>query len=164
MGYLNSSQQIFQELYALGDRFPLFFAIISASVGLASLVNARLVIRYGMRFLVRWSLIIIIGLALVGYFIALAADGQPPLWFLMTYIMTSFFCIGILFGNQNSLAMEPLGHLAGMGSAVVGSLSTLIAMLLGTIIGQSYNDTVLPLILGIGLLSVVSYFVVRWAN
>jgi len=164
LGYLNSSQQIFQELYALGDRFPLYFAIVSASVGLASFTNARLVMRFGMRFLVRRSLICIIGLALIGYIAAVSANGQPPLWSLMTYIMTSFFCIGILFGNQNSLAMEPLGHLAGIGSAVVGSLSTLISMPLGTIIGQNYNDTVLPLILGIGVLSAVSYIVVRWVD
>ena len=164
LGYLNSSQQIFQELYALGERFPLYFGIISAAVGLASLVNARLVMRYGMRFLVRWSLICIIGLSVIGTIAALLYDGQPPLWILMTYIMTSFFCIGILFGNQNSLAMEPLGNLAGMGSAVVGSLSTLISIPLGMVIGQNYNETVLPIILGIGVLSVVSYIVVRWTG
>ena len=78
--------------------------------------------------------------------------------------MVTFFCVGILFGNQNSLAMEPLGHLAGIGAAVVGSLSTLISMPLGTIIGQSYNGTVLPLVLGLALLSGVSLLVVRWAD
>ena len=62
-------------------------------------------------------------------------NGIPPLWLLMVYIMATFFCIGILFGNQNTLAMEPLGHLAGIGSAIVGSLSTLIAMALGAVIG-----------------------------
>jgi DHA1 family bicyclomycin/chloramphenicol resistance-like MFS transporter len=60
--------------------------------------------------------------------------------------------------------MEPLGHLAGIGAAVVGSLSTLISMPLGTLIGQSYNGTVLPLIAGMALLSGVSIFVVRWAE
>jgi len=56
IGYLNSSQQIFQEQYALGERFPLYFAVISLSMGLASFLNARLVMRFGMRFLVLWSL------------------------------------------------------------------------------------------------------------
>jgi DHA1 family bicyclomycin/chloramphenicol resistance-like MFS transporter len=164
LGYLNSSQQIFQEQYALGELFPLFFAVIAFSVGLASLLNARLVMRFGMRFLVRWSLIIIVGLSILAFGIALLTAGQPPLWFLMAYIMTTFFCIGILFGNQNSLAMEPLGHLAGIGAAVVGSLSTFISMTLGMIIGQSYNGTVLPLIAGMAILSGLSILVVRWAN
>jgi DHA1 family bicyclomycin/chloramphenicol resistance-like MFS transporter len=82
----------------------------------------------------------------------------------MAYIMVTFFCVGILFGNQNSLAMEPLGHLAGIGAAVVGSLSTLISMPLGTIIGQSYNGTLLPLIVGIALLSGLCILAVGWAE
>ena len=164
LGYLNSSQQIFQELYALGERFPLFFAIIALALGLASFLNARLVMRYGMRFLVWRSLIAIVSLAVVAFGIALFTAGQPPLWFLMAYLMMSFFCVGVLFGNQNALAMEPLGHLAGIGAAIVGSLSTLITMLLGTTIGRSYNDTILPLIAGIGVLAGVSVFIVHWTE
>jgi DHA1 family bicyclomycin/chloramphenicol resistance-like MFS transporter len=164
LGYLNSAQQIFQEQYALGELFPLFFAVIAFSIGLASLLNARLVMRFGMRFLVRRSLIIIVGLSSLAFGIALLAAGQPPLWFLMAVIMMTFFCVGVLFGNQNSLAMEPLGHLAGIGSAVVGSLSTLISTPLGIVIGQSYNDTIFPLVIGLGVLSGLSNLVVRWAE
>ncbi len=164
LGYLNSSQQIFQELYALGDLFPLFFAIISLSVGLASFVNAQLVIRYGMRFLVRWSLNIVFGLGLIGLTLTSFYSGLPPLAFLMAYIMLTFFFVGILFGNQNTLAMEPLGHLAGIGSAIVGSLSTFISMPLGTLIGQAYNNTVLPLVIGITVLSGISIIIVRWTE
>jgi DHA1 family bicyclomycin/chloramphenicol resistance-like MFS transporter len=140
------------------------FGIISFSIGLASLLNTRLVMRYGMRFLVQWSLVIIVGLSFLTLGIALAAAGQPPLWFFMAYIMGTFFCVGILFGNQNSLAMEPLGHLAGIGAAVVGSLSTLLSIPLGTIIGQRYNGTVLPLIAGLAILSALALAVVRWVE
>ena len=164
LGYLNSAQQIFQEQYALGTLFPLVFGIISLSIGLASLLNARLVMRYGMRFLVWRSLYAIIGLSVLGGGIALLLDGQPPLGLFMLYIMLTFFCVGILFGNQNALAMEPLGHLAGIGAAVVGSLSTLISMPLGTMIGQSYNGTVVPLIAGLAILSGLCIFAVRWAD
>jgi DHA1 family bicyclomycin/chloramphenicol resistance-like MFS transporter len=164
LGYLNSSQQIFGEQYNLGELFPLVFAVISLSVGLASLLNTRLVMRFGMRFLIWWSLILIVGLSILAFAVSLLAGGQPTLWFLMAYIMSAFFCIGVLFGNQNSLAMEPLGHLAGIGAAIVGSLSTFISMPLGTIIGQNYNGTVLPLIAGIGILSGLSILVVRWAE
>jgi DHA1 family bicyclomycin/chloramphenicol resistance-like MFS transporter len=130
----------------------------------ASLLNARLVMRFGMRFLVWRSLSVIVGLSVLALGIALLPGGQAPLWLFVAYLMVTFFCVGILFGNQNALAMEPLGHLAGIGAAVVGSLSTLISMPLGTLIGQSYNGTVLPLIAGMALLSGVSIFVVRWAE
>ena len=113
IGYLNSAQQIFQEQYALGELFPIYFSVISISIGLASFLNARLVMRFGMRSLVSWSLRSIFGLAIAAFGIALVTAGQPPLWLFMTYLMMSFFCVGILFGNMNSLAMEPLGHIAG---------------------------------------------------
>lgn len=164
IGYLNSSQQIFQEAYALGDLFPLYFAMLSAAVGLASFLNARLVMRFGMRFLVNRSLQFIVVTSLLFLGVALLAAGLPPLWLLTLYMMASFFCIGILFGNLNSMAMEPLGQIAGIGSAVVGFLSTLISFLLGTLIGQSYNGTILPLVIGLALLAAVSLGVVRWAD
>jgi DHA1 family bicyclomycin/chloramphenicol resistance-like MFS transporter len=164
IGYLNSSQQIFQEQYALGELFPLYFSVIAISLGLASLLNARLVMRFGMRSLVSWSLRIIFGLAIAAFGIALATAGQPPLWLLMTYLMMSFFCVGILFGNLNSLAMEPLGHIAGTGAAVVGSLSTLISMMLGTVVGQNYNGTIIPLVIGLAVLTGLSIIVVRWTE
>ncbi|MCA9895196.1 MAG: multidrug effflux MFS transporter [Anaerolineae bacterium] len=164
LGYLSSAQQIFQEMYGLGEQFPIIFGVIAFSIGMASFSNTRLVMRYGMHFLVIWSLRIITLLALIALGVSLVTGGQPPLWFLMAYLLTSFFCVGILFGNQNALAMEPLGHLAGIGAAVVGSLSTLIQMPLGTLIGQNYNGTVVPMILGLALLSGLSLIVVRWAE
>jgi DHA1 family bicyclomycin/chloramphenicol resistance-like MFS transporter len=78
--------------------------------------------------------------------------------------LLTFFGVGILFGNVNALAMEPLGHIAGVGAAVVGSLSTFISLLLGTLIGQSYNGTVLPLIGGFAMLSITAIGVMRWVE
>ena len=164
LGYLNSAQQIFQEQYDLGELFPVFFALVALSIGLASFLNSRLVMRFGMRSLVLWSLLIMLGLSMVSLVIALLSDGQPPLVFLMGYLMLTFFCVGILFGNNNALAMQPLGRMAGMGAAVVGSLSTFVSVPLGIIIGQSYNGTVLPLIIGMAVLAGLSLVVVRWTE
>ena len=162
LGYLSSAQQIFQEQYQLGELFPIVFAIIAFAIGFASFLNARLVMRFGMRLLVRRSLIVIIGLSIVALGIALFTRGQPPLWLLMIYLMLTFFCVGILFGNQNSLAMEPLGRIAGIGAAVVGALSTFLSVPAGTVIGQSYNGTVIPLMMGIAIMAGLSLLVVRW--
>jgi len=162
LGYLSSAQQIFQEQYELGELFPIYFAAVAFSIGLASFLNARLVMRFGMRSLVKWSLSITLGLSAATFGIALMASGQPPLWLLMGYFMLTFFCVGILFGNNNALAMQPLGHVAGIGAAIVGSLSTFISVPLGTMIGQSYNGTVLPLIAGLAILSALSLGVIRW--
>ncbi len=164
IGYLNSAQQIFQEQYGLGRLFPLFFAMLALALGSASFSNARLVMRFGMRALSLWALLGIGGLSIAFWGIAYMLAGQPPLLALMLYLLISFFGVGILFGNMNALAMEPLGHIAGVGAAVVGSLSTLISLVLGTIIGQSYNGTVLPLVAGFAILSAASLVVMRWAE
>lgn len=164
IGYLNSAQQLFQEQYGLGRLFPLYFAILALSIGSASFLNGRLVMRYGMRFLSLSALLTLSGLSLIFWPMAYRLAGQPPLWALMAYFLLSFFCIGLLFGNLNALAMEPLGHIAGMGAAVVGSLSTFISLLLGTLIGQSYNGTILPLVGGFAILSTAAVGVMRWVD
>jgi DHA1 family bicyclomycin/chloramphenicol resistance-like MFS transporter len=163
-GYLSSAQQIFQFQYGLGTLFPLFFAINALAIGLASFVNGRLVMRYGMRTLLRTALLTLCALSVVFVGIALATGGQPPLWLFMAYLMLGFFCIGILFGNMNALAMEPLGHVAGVGAAVVGSLSTLVATPLGAAIGQAYNGTVTPLALGFAVFGLGALALMRWAE
>ena len=164
LGYLNSAQQIFQEQYELGTQFPLYFAIIAISIGGASFLNGRLVMRYGMRSLSSWSVLTLVLLSISFSLFASMLDDNPPLLALMVYLMTSFFCIGILFGNLNSLAIEPLGHIAGVGAAVVGSLSTFISVPLGILIGQSYNNTILPLVGGFAFLSTLSMVIMRWAE
>ncbi len=164
LGYLNSAQQMFQVQYGLGRQFPLYFAMLALSLGSASFLNARLVMRYGMRSLSFHSLLAIGGLSTIFWVIAYALAGHPPLWALMLYFLISFFFIGILFGNLNALAMEPLGHIAGVGAAVVGALSTLISLLLGTVVGQSFDGTILPLVGGFAILSAASIVVMRWAE
>ncbi len=163
VSYLNSSQQILQEQYGLGHLFPLFFAMIALSLGLASFMNSRLVLRFGMLRLVQWALQAQIILAVIFFAILLGLPGQPPLWGLLTFFMLFYFCTGVLFGNINSLAMQPLGHLAGIGSGVVGSFSMLIAMVFGTIIGRAYNGTIFPIVIGMIVLTGASILISRWA-
>lgn len=164
IGYLNSAQQIFQVQYGLGRLFPVYFAALALAIGSASLVNARLVMRQGMRRLASRALGLLTGLSLAFLVPAYLASGAPPLWALTLYMAAAFFCIGMLFANFNALAMEPLGHIAGVGAAVVGSLTTLIAMTLGALIGQAYNGTVLPLVAGFALLGTASIAVMRWTE
>lgn len=162
LGYLSSAQQIYQDIFGLGTLFPLFFALSAAAVGAASLTNSQLVVRFGMRSLASKALMVLVLLGAVYFTFALVQHGRPPLWTFMAYIMCSFFCVGILFGNLNAMAMEPLGHIAGVGAAVVGSLTTFISMPPGVFIGQSFNGTVLPLVGGYALLSATALLVMIW--
>ena len=60
--------------------------------------------------------------------------------------------------------MEPLGHVAGVAALVVGSLTTFISLLLGTLIGRSYDGTLLPLVGGFAVLGLAAMAVMRWAE
>jgi DHA1 family bicyclomycin/chloramphenicol resistance-like MFS transporter len=164
LGYLSSAQQILQQQYGLGARFPLYFAMLALAIGTASFLNARLVMRHGMRRLSLWSLQTLAMLSLLFLGIAFALSGHPPLWALLAYLLLSFFCVGLLFGNLNALAMQPLGQVAGTGAAVVGSLATTISLPLGTAIGQSYNGTIVPLVAGFAALAVLARVAIRWAE
>ena len=83
---------------------------------------------------------------------------------LMAYLLGVFFFMGILFGNLNALAMEPLGHVAGLGAAVVGSISTLISVVLGVLVSGAYNGTVLPLVMGFSVLSIACLIAIYWTE
>lgn len=164
VAFLSSVQQILQEQYALGTLFPLVFSFLTLFVGGATFVNARWVVRLGMQVMTRYSLIGLcisaIGFGIVAYFY----QGRPPLWTLIVYFAITLFCIGILFGNLSSLAMEHLGHIAGTGAAVTNSLSTLISLPLGILIGYAYNGTVFPLVIGFGLCGYTALLAQKWAE
>ena len=164
VGYLVSAQQIFQEQYGVGAQFPTYFAVLALSIGSASFFNAKLVMRYGMRLLSGRALIVLSVLSVLFLAYAWTVAGHPPLSILMTYWMVAFFCFGILFGNFNALAMEPLGHIAGVAAAMIGSLTTFISLFLGTLIGQLYSGTVLPLTAGFALLGIASIVVMYVAE
>jgi DHA1 family bicyclomycin/chloramphenicol resistance-like MFS transporter len=164
IGYLSSSQQIFQVQYGLGKLFPLYFGILASVIGCASMVNARLVMRLGMRRLSRLALRVISLLSAAFFLLAWYYGGHPHLDWLMAYLLLLFFCFGLLFGNLNSMAMESLGHIAGLGSAVVGSLATLLSAILGSLVSAAYDGTVLPLVLGFAVLGAGSLAVMHWTE
>ncbi|MBI1296874.1 MFS transporter [bacterium] len=164
LGYLSTAQQIFQIQYGLGERFPLIFATLAVALGCASFLNGRLVMRLGMRTLATWASRLLVVVSTLFLVFAMTTAGQPPLWTLMGYLMITFLCVGVLFGNLNALAMQPLGHIAGVGAAIVGALSQIIAVVLSAVIGQSYNGTVLPLVAGFAIFSAAGMAIMMWTE
>jgi DHA1 family bicyclomycin/chloramphenicol resistance-like MFS transporter len=164
ISYLGTSQQIFQEQYGTGKLFSVFFGILAAGIGLASIVNAKLVMRFGMRNLSKWALRAACLLSLSFLAVAYLLGGHPPLWAFVAYMTTLFFFNGLLFGNYNALAMEPMGHIAGVAAAVVGSVSSLVAVSAGTPIGRLYDGTVIPLVAGFACMGLAALLSTEWAE
>ena len=164
VAYLSSAQQIFQEAYRTGALFPVYFGVLALAIGGASLVNGRLVVKHGMRRLSKAATVSIVLVSLVAWAGAFAFGGLPPLWLFMAYLLAVFLCIGLLFGNLNALAMEPLGHIAGVGAAVVASLATFISVPLGALVGQSFDGTIYAQVGAFAVFGVGTYAAMRWAE
>ena len=156
VGYLASTQQVLGELYGLGAQFPIYFGANALAFGAASMLNARLVMKLGMRRLAGSGLAATSALSVVFFAVTLLQGGHPPLWTLMGYLLLTFFFVGVLFGNFNALAMEPMGHIAGVAAAVIGSLATIISSVLGWALGQAYDGTVRPMIAGFAVLTILA--------
>ncbi|TYC64641.1 multidrug effflux MFS transporter [Stappia sp. BW2] len=141
--FLAMSQQIFVEIFDLGNLFPVVFAAIAISMAGASFTNAQLVEAIGMRRLSHGAAVVYTVLGFVVWL--LAALGFENFWvflILAAMIMTSF---GFLGANFNAMAMEPLGAIAGTASSVIGTISTLGGAILGYIMGQLFDGTTQPL-------------------
>ncbi len=146
MTYIGSAQQVFMEVYGLTtESFPVVFGVVASVMALASLLNTRLVVRLGMR---RLSHAALLGYVAAGLLMAATGlDGQPSLAVLVVLLMATFFCFGLIAPNFNALAMEPLGHIAGMGSSLTGFYTTAAGAGLGWLAGQAYDGTVRPLVI-----------------
>lgn len=163
VAYLGTAQQVFEAAFGVTDAFAFYFGLGAASVGVSSLINAKLVLRVGMR---RLSAQAAAAMALlgIGYGALVLYQPEAGLWPFMLWLIASFFCIGILFANLNALAMEPLGHVAGIGAAFVGALSTFISLPLAALIANQFDGTVRPIVIGFAALAAIAWAVTLWTN
>lgn len=165
MGYVGSAQQLFDTgLYGLGAWFPLAFGLVAGAMGVATLVNARIVRRLGMRTLSHagLSLFILVALAQVG--VGLAWDGHPPLALFLAILAGNQFLLSFAMPNFNALALEPLGAIAGTASSFLGFYTTLLGALSGLLIGQAFDGSVLPIAIGYTGLGALALLVVAWTE
>lgn len=143
--YLSTSQMMFEKIYAIDDSFVLYYAILATGFGLAALLNSKLVMRYGMY---RLCVVGTLGLLSIGsFFLLTSTAGVPDFINFMIGCYALMFCVGLLFSNLSALAMQPLGHIAGLGASIISAVSTLLAVMISTSVGRFYNNSLHPLIL-----------------
>ncbi len=127
-------QPVYEQVYDRAAEFPFWFAVIALVAGSASLINALLVVRLGMQRLVMFALGAQIVLS--GSFVLLdLGSGGFGFQFFLLWQTCMFFQAGLTIGNLNALAMEPMGHIAGMAASVVGAISTVGAVAISGPVG-----------------------------
>jgi DHA1 family bicyclomycin/chloramphenicol resistance-like MFS transporter len=157
-GFITSSQQIFVDVFDQEILFPAIFALIAFFMAMSSLLNATIVERLGMRLVSHTALVGYIGFAALHA--AVAYLGYETLWTFTILQGAMMFCFGLVGPNFGAMAMEPLGHIAGTASAVQGFFTTICGALLGFLIGQSFDGTVVPLTLGFLFCGVAALLIV----
>ena len=158
MVYLSTSKQIFQEQYGLKEAFPFIFAGLATASGGAILLNGLFVVKYGTKKIINVSLI---GFFLISvcYAFLFYNSVNPPIIIILSFFSLQFFCLGFLFGNLRAIAMEPVGHIAGIGAAITGFISTLMAVPISIVIGKFVRLTVLPIFIGFSICSFISILI-----
>ncbi len=161
MVYLSASQQIFEQQYNLKEEFPFIFAGLAIGVGFATFLNGTLVVRLGMFKLVNIFTIVFTIVPII-YIFLYTGESNPNIYILVTFFWLQFFAIGFLFGNTRALAMEPIGHIAGIGAAINGFISTIMAVPIATYIGSYIDKTALPLFIGFFVCGIISLLLIRY--
>ena len=155
MVFLSTSQHIFEVQYGLINEFPYIFGALAFSVGLATFTNGALVVKFGMRKLVN-IFIVVFSITSLSYTLLYFGTSNPDISILICFLGIQFFSVGFLFGNVRSLAMQPLGHIAGIGAAINGFVSTIMAVPIATLIGGFIETTALPLFVGFTVCGFIS--------
>jgi len=143
---LSTTQQIFDVTFGQGAHFHLWFGGIAVFSASASFINARIVTKLGMRAIIRLQILLSSLMILVTLF-----DGPYWLSFGMFVVWTAgaFYQAGLTIGNLNALAMEPVGHIAGVAASAIAAVSTVGAVILAVPVGLAFNGTPLPMAVGV---------------
>ena len=162
-GTLSSLQGIFEQQFDRADSFPLWFALIAITSMGGSLLNTRFVMTLGMRRIVRRTYVGMLALTLL----ALATLGSGLLQGNAGLAMQILWCIGLFsmmgltMGNLNALAMEPVGHIAGLAASVISSVATVGSVVLAIPVGLAFDGTSTPLLAGVAVLVGLALLLVR---
>ncbi|MCB1310395.1 MAG: MFS transporter [Sedimentitalea sp.] len=151
-------QPVFDVVFHRAESFPLWFGAVALVSGTASILNAVLVVRLGMRRMVTWSLgaqIVLSGVMVLANSADLPGEAMFALFVLWQTCL--FFMAGTTLGNLNAIAMEPMGHIAGMAASVISGIATVCAAVIAAPVGLLFDGSMTPLIGGVFVLSVAGF-------
>ena len=154
---LSSTQQIFDITFGQGDHFHLWFGGIAIFAASASFINARIVGRLGMRAIIKAVFTAQIAISAVMIMVTIF-DGPYWLSFGMFVVWTAgaFYQAGLTIGNLNALAMEPVGHIAGVAASAIAAVSTVGAVLIAAPVGLAFNGTPIPMAVAVLICSIIA--------
>ncbi len=163
---LSSVQQIYDITFGRADTFAIWFGFVAIVAGSSGFLNASLVMRLGMMFLVRAMLLAQVGfsalMVAIGY--AAGAGYIPDILYFALFVIwqiTVFFQAGMTLGNLMAIAQEPMGHIAGMAASVIGAVATVVGVTLAIPVGLLFDGTPIPLAAAMFLNAVLALYLTQ---
>ena len=157
--YIASAPQIFAQWLNAEEQFPIYFCCIALISAFSNIINATLVERLGMWVMSTFAIGFNMVFSAIVYFI-LYMEIVSNIYLLPIFLIWSvvvFLTMAMSIGNLMALAMEPVGHIAGLAASIIGSTSTLISILLAIPIGMMFNGTGMPLIASVTILAITAF-------
>jgi MFS transporter, DHA1 family, multidrug resistance protein len=162
--FLATTQQVIGEQYAQGAAFPLWFALLAIGIAIAMIFNGTYVKRIGLLRISNFATVAFL-LNWIGALVAcILTAGHPPFPVLMIFFFISFFCSGMTFGNYQAMALEPMGHVAGMAAAISGAMSSMMAIVFGGFAARFYSGSVTPIAIALVVYALAALAMTRWAE
>lgn len=161
--YISASQQIFSKQYELGEVYPYIFSALALGIGVATFLNGRLVMKYGMQRMATIPMTSILCISII-YVVLFGTGPNPDSSVFILFLALILFSVGFIFGNLNALAMQPIGHIAGIGASIIGFISTIISVPVAALIGQFVNTTALPIFIGFAVCTAMSQLMMQLVN
>lgn len=162
IGFILSIQQIFFDVFDARAIFPLGFATIAGSMGIGSLVNSRLVSRFGARRLSQGALLALILINAIH--LAVITSGLETIITFMLLQSATMLTVAFTASNFSAISMEPFSKGAGIASSFQAFLTTALSSALGSVVGHAFDGTTLPLTFGLLVFGSLSFLIVLVAE
>ena len=158
VAYISSIQQIVFDVFGAPQLIGLVFAAVAAPMAAASWANSRIVGRFGLRRVGHSAALALAVVSVVHLAIALAGWETLAVFIIMQAL--TMCCFALASSNLGTLAMEHMAPIAGTASSVQGVVGTLGAAVLGFFIGQAFDGTVTPYLIGIAGCTVIGFLLI----
>lgn len=148
LSYIGTSELLVGRTYGRPAAFPLVFGALAVGMAAAAVTNARIVERIGTRALTHRVLVGYLGTATWTVVLAAVTQGRPAVVIILPTLAVLLAAHALLVPNLTSLAMGPMGAVAGTASALLGAAQLAVGALLASVLDARYDGTVLPLSVG----------------
>jgi DHA1 family bicyclomycin/chloramphenicol resistance-like MFS transporter len=162
IGFILSVQQIFFDIFHAQKAFPLAFAVMAGSMGVGSLLNSRLVSRFGARRLSQGAVLSLILTSAIHLVVIVA--GMETMYSFMFFQSATMMAVAFTASNFGAISMEPFARGAGAASSFQAFLTTAVSSALGSVVGRAFDGTTLPLTVGMLIFGGAAFLIVLFAE